>query len=58
MTVFNDVEEYRTLLGIQRYQEQVIENKQRASLYLLQLGINCPLDFCHLECPISFDALA
>ena len=49
MTVFDDVQQYRTLLGIQWYEEGVVKDEQLATLDLLEFSLYCILGLCHLE---------
>ena len=37
MAVFDDVQQYRTLLGIQGYKKRIVEDEQLASLDFLEL---------------------
>ena len=49
MTVLDDVEQYRTLLRIERNQKEVIEDEQLAAFDFLEFGLEIVLDLCHLE---------
>ena len=50
MAVFDDVKQDGTFLGIQRYEECVIEDEQLAPLELLEFCLYRILGLCHLEC--------
>ena len=49
MAVFDDFQQDGTFLGIQRYKEGIIEDKQLTPLYLLQLRLYGVLGLCDLQ---------
>ena len=49
MAVFDDVQQYGTLLCVQRHEEGIIEYEQLAPLYLLQFRLYRVLSLRHLE---------
>ena len=49
MAVFDDIQQDGTFLGIQRYEEGVIEDEQLTPLDLLELSLYRILGLCHLE---------
>ena len=49
MAVFYDVQQDGTFLGIQRYEECVVEDEQLAPLDLLEFCLYCVLGLRHLE---------
>ena len=49
MTVLNDVEQDRTLLGVELDKEQVVEYQELASFDFLELCLQTVLDLGHLE---------
>ena len=49
VAVLDDVEQYRTLLRIERNQKEVIEDEQLAAFDFLEFGLEIVLDLCHLE---------
>ncbi len=49
MSVLYDVKQDWTLLGVERYEESIVEDKQLASLYLLQLRFYSILCLCHFQ---------
>lgn len=54
MPVFDNFEQYRTFLGVKRYKEQVIENKQLAPFNLLEFCFKRTLDFGNFQCAKEF----
>lgn len=49
MPVFDNFEQYRPFLGVKRYKEQVIENKQLAPFNLLEFRFKRTLDFGNFQ---------
>src|SRR3712207_8421566 len=50
MPVLNNFEQYGTFLGVKRYKEQVIKDKQLTPLYFLEFCLECSLDFGNFQC--------
>ena len=49
MPVLDNFEQYGTFLGVKRYKEQVVKDKQLAPLNLLELRLECTLDLGHFQ---------
>ena len=49
MAVFDDVQQDGTLLGIQWYEEGIVEDEQLTPLDLLEFSLYRVLGLCHLE---------
>src|SRR3712207_9513589 len=54
MPVLNNFEQYGTFLGVKRYKEQVIKDKQLTPLYFLEFCLECSLDFGNFQCAKEF----
>ena len=54
MTVFDYVEQDRTLLGIERHKEEIIKDEQLAAFDFLELGLEVVLDLGYLELSEQF----
>ena len=49
MPVLDNFEQYGTFLGVKRYKEQVVKDKQLSPLNLLELRLECTLDLSHFQ---------
>ena len=49
MAVFDDFQKDGALLGVQRYEEDIVEDEQLTPFYLLQLRLYGVLGLCDLQ---------